>query len=92
MSIPVALLVLSTNMVHPSSGHVGPALWQGSMMILMLPTLIAFFWAWAKEPILPANDRERALKKKWVRIRNGVAITYVLIGVALAIWLICKGY
>lgn len=69
----------------------GPAIWQGVMLILMLPAMALFYWAWQKEPIYPQTDAERQLGKKWARRRNAVWITYVVFGIVLFVVLIAKG-
>lgn len=86
MSVAVTSVVIvaaGTGMVHPTNVSAGPAIWQGIMMLLLLPFMALFYWAWCKEPIYPQCEAEHALKRKWVRIRNAVWIIYVLIGVAL---------
>lgn len=73
----------TVGIVHSTSLTAGPAIWQGTMMLLLLPFMSLFYWAWRKEPIYPQCKAEHALRRKWVRIRNAVWIIYVMIGVAL---------
>lgn len=86
----VATVVATSGMVRPTGGHFGPAIWQGTMLILMPLMMILYYWVWQKEPIMAENDQQRAQVKKWARVRWAILITYVLIGVVLAIVLMIK--
>lgn len=84
-----AAMIANNVALHSAGGSaVGPAIWQGVMMILMLPFLVLYFWAWRKEPLYARNEKEKRLIRKWKHIRLYILLGYCSIGVGLFIALI----
>jgi heme exporter protein D len=91
MSLALVTTVVATSaLARPTGGHFGPTIWQGTMLILMPLMMALYYWVWQKEPIMAENDQQRAQVKKWARVRYGILVAYVLIGVVLAVVLLFK--
>jgi len=84
--VAIAALAMTSHSIHATK--LAPVIWQGIMLTLMLPFFVTLFWVWNKEPLVPSTEQEKRLKRKWVRIRWTLMITYCLIGVVLLIVLL----
>ena len=81
----VALTMANTHAIVGS--HAGPVIWQGIMLILFLPFMLLFYWAWNKVPLTEWNRETRFLARKWRRVMWMVGLSYLGIG-AVLVWLI----
>ena len=88
----LATAVSISTMSTPISGsHAGPVIWQGTMLLLFLPLLVALNLAWNRIPLFedtPANKRQG---RYWRRIMYALVGLYIVIGAALMILLMILG-
>lgn len=90
MSVVVmnAVSIAAATSIHSHITSVGPAIWQGIMMLLVLPVSLLSYCISLYIPYYSNNDQERRLTKKLERIIAGVWITYVVLGIIVGIVII----
>lgn len=86
------LLLLMATQNHISTGsHIGPVIWQGVMMVLMIPFGGLGLWAYTREPSRAYDDKTSKSKRRCRFIWLTCLWTYLLIGVVLFVILIRSG-
>lgn len=86
------IVLMSATQNHISTGsHIGPVLWQGIMMILIIPFGGLAFWAYIKEPFYPHDEKTTKLKKRCRIIWQVCLWSYFAIGVILLIIIFRSG-
>ncbi|BDD79680.1 hypothetical protein [Burkholderia phage FLC9] len=86
------IVLMSATQNHISTGsHIGPVLWQGIMMILMIPFGGLALWAYTKEPFHAYDEKTTKLKKRCRIIWRVCLWSYLVIGVILFIVIFRSG-
>lgn len=96
MSIAIATGLAATTSISvmsvPISGsHAGPVIWQGTMLLLFLPLLVALNLAWNRIPLFEDTPKRKQRARYWRRIMYGLVGLYFLIGAALMVLLVILG-
>jgi hypothetical protein len=88
----LATAVSISAMSAPISGsHAGPVIWQGTMLLLFLPLLVALNLAWNRIPLFEDTPKRKQQARYWRRFMYALVGLYIVIGAALMILLMILG-
>ena len=88
LATAVSISAMSTP-IHGS--HAGPVIWQGTMLLLFLPLLIALNLAWNRIPLFEHTLQQKRQARYWRRVMYALVTLYIVIGAALMILLVILG-
>jgi hypothetical protein len=92
----VALAVAATAIAlnsqsHATGGAIGPVIWQGIMVVLVIPFGGFALWAYFKEPLVPYTEEEWKRWRFWRRVWIWTLFMYGFVGISLLVYLIKQG-
>lgn len=76
---------------HATGGSVGPVIWQGIMLVLVIPFGGLALWAYTKEPLYPRTDEDYHRIRFWRRVWVWTLYMYGFTGISLFVFLIKLG-